>query len=309
MEGWSKVIDELREVNLPGREIRRGKVRDIIPNWSEEYMIMVATDRISAFDIVMPTLIPGKGRILTEISDFWFRFFSQIPNHRVGLSDAFKGVRADDEEWTQLRGRAMACRRAKVIPIEFIVRGYAAGSYWKKIKESFGEAVRYKHCEELDEPIFTPSTKAEIGQHDEDIEFEQCVDICEKHLEMTHAGAGQLMTALMHRSIEIYRLARSYAITKGIIIADTKFEFGVVGNTIILIDELLTPDSSRFWSLKDYEPGHPQNQYDKQILRDYLQGLCDEGKWDKTDPAPELPDHLVSKIKNRYEDIWQRLTQ
>ncbi len=301
------------KARLVDYEIRRGKVRDIVTNWSEDHILMIATDRISAFDVVMPTLILGKGEILTKISDFWFKFFSQIPNHcvwgldTVGLMSALGCL--SNKESGPLYSRTMVCRKAQVIPIEFIVRGYAAGSYWKKYKEPSINRPCLRQGEELWEPVFTPTTKAAAGQHDEEIHFEQCVNICAKYLKMTRAGASQLMTALMYRSIEIYRLARSYAITKGIIIADTKFEFGVVDDTIVLIDELLTPDSSRFWSLKDYEPGHAQNQYDKQILRDYLQGLCDEGKWDKTDPAPELPDHLVTKIQERYEDIKNRLTK
>lgn len=304
--------------------VRQGKVRDVLE--TKDHILLVATDRISAFDVVMPEEIPGKGELLTKLSHWWFEYFEQIPNHLTEIDiDEFNDIFTPDAVYAigkdlpqkYAMDRTTVCKKAKVIPIEFVVRGYITGSLWKDYDRcprqllGIDMPLRMKHCEEFPQPIFTPATKAPAGQHDENISFEKSVEICQEFLGWTTDAARQLMKELRERSINIYKEARTHAITRGIIIADTKFEYGIIEEDgrkqVVLIDELLTPDSSRFWSLEDYETGREQDSYDKQILRNYLQTLVDNDKWDKKAPGPSLPSELKEKILARYKDIVDRL--
>jgi phosphoribosylaminoimidazole-succinocarboxamide synthase len=293
-------VTTLIRLDLPDRPVRRGKVRDIIDLGDE--LLIVATDRISAFDCVMPTPIPGKGCVLTQLSAFWFeRLADTVPNHMIELVgdrppaglEAYSGV---------LRGRSMRCRKARVVPIECVVRGYLAGSGWADYRKSGAVCgvelpTGMRQCEALPEPIFTPATKAECG-HDENIPFEQACEL---------VGA-ETMRRLRKFSLAIYQNAAEFAKSRGVILADTKFEFGHVGDELILIDEALTPDSSRYWPAEDYAPGRDQQSFDKQFVRNYLQGLCDAGEWDKTDPAPALPNEIVIATIERYREAYRLLT-
>ncbi|MDI1472594.1 Phosphoribosylaminoimidazole-succinocarboxamide synthase [Thermodesulfovibrio sp. N1] len=285
------------ETNLEGvKFLRRGKVRDIYE--VNDYLLIVATDRVSAFDVVLPNGIPGKGRVLTQISLFWFNQVKDIIENHV--------VSANVEEFPEslrkykdiLEGRSMLVRKATPLPVECIVRGYITGSGWKDYQKT-GMVCGIKlppellESQRLPEPIYTPSTKAEQG-HDINISFEETVKILGK----------ETAEKIRNFAITIYKKASEIAEKKGIIIADTKMEFGFYNDKIILIDELLTPDSSRFWSMKDYSPGKSQDSYDKQIVRDYLLSI----KWDKKPPAPELPEEIVKKTAERYEEIFKILT-
>lgn len=278
------------------RLIRRGKVRDIYE--LDDYLLIIATDRVSAFDVVLPTGIPGKGKVLTEISIYWFNQMKDIiENHIVAV-----GVRDYPEILRRYRdileGRSMLVKKAKPLPVECIVRGYLSGSGWKEYKET-GAVCGIRLPEglvessRLDDPIFTPSTKAEEG-HDINITFD----------EIEGMVGGPMAERLRAISIRVYRRAREVAERKGVIIADTKMEFGLYHNRLILIDELLTPDSSRFWLMKDYQHGKGQDSFDKQIIRDYLVGL----DWDKRPPAPPLPGEIVEKTAARYREILEVLT-
>jgi len=288
------------QTHLPNLPVRRGKVRDVYDLGRE--LLLVATDRISAFDVVMPTPIPGKGELLTRMSEFWFdRLAGSVPHHLIEVvrDEAPQGLEAHLEV---LRGRTMRCRKAQVVPIECVVRGYIAGSGWKEYQRNrsvCGVALPagLRECDRLPTPIFTPATKAQAG-HDENITFQQACEI---------AGV-QTMTLLRDRSIQIYELAAEHAAKRGIIIADTKFEWGRLGEEYILIDEALTPDSSRFWPADRYEPGRDQDSFDKQYLRNYLAGLCDQGQWNKTPPGPELPEDIVNNTAARYRLAVERLT-
>jgi phosphoribosylaminoimidazole-succinocarboxamide synthase len=274
---------------------RSGKVRDIYELPDE--LLIVATDRISAYDVVMPNGIPDKGRVLTQISAFWFNLLSDItPNHLI--STALKDL-PDDCQDEELDGRFMLCRKCKVVPIECVVRGYLAGSGWREYKESgavCGIALPdgLKQCIELPEPIFTPSTKAQRG-HDENISFDRAAKL-----------AGQeVMTQLRDRSLEVYKRGRAYAAERGIILADTKLEWGTdKRGELRLIDEVLTPDSSRFWPADQYKPGRDQPSFDKQFLRDYL----DKIKFNRTPPGPVLPADIVQKTRAKYIEAFIRLT-
>jgi phosphoribosylaminoimidazole-succinocarboxamide synthase len=274
----------------------RGKVRDIYDFGDK--LLIVATDRISAFDVVMPNPIPEKGKILTQLSKFWFDYTKGIiPNHLISTE-------VDDfpEECHPyldvLKDRSMLVVKTQVIPVECVVRGYLSGSGWEEYKKN-GKVCGIPlpkgllESSKLEEPIFTPATKAEIGQHDENITFEEVEKIVGKPL------AKKLKTI----SIDIYKKARDYAEARGIIIADTKMEFGLKNGELILIDELLTPDSSRFWPKDEYTPGGPQKSFDKQYLRDYLLSI----NWNKTPPAPELPEEVVQKTKEKYLEAYKRL--
>lgn len=276
--------------------LRRGKVRDIYE--VDSYLLIVATDRVSAFDVVLPTGIPGKGKILTQISLFWFEKMKDIVENHLVSSKVEDFPEPLPKYKKILEGRSMLVKRAKPLAVECIVRGYLSGSGWKeyqknravcgiKLPEGLLESSR------LPEPIFTPSTKAEEG-HDINITFEETIKIVGK----------EIAEKIKEYSLAIYKKASEIAEKKGIIIADTKMEFGIYDNKLILIDELLTPDSSRFWSMKDYSPGKPQDSYDKQIVRDYLISI----NWDKTPPAPQLPDEIVRKTSERYEEIFRILT-
>lgn len=287
------------ETNFPNLTLRgRGKVRDIYD--LGEQLLIVATDRISAYDVVMPTPIPDKGRILTKISAFWFRALAEVvDNHLVTVDiDEFpEQCRPYAEE---LEGRSMLVTKAKPLPVECIVRGYLSGSGWKDYERQ-GSVCGITlppgllESSSLESPIFTPSTKAERGLHDENIDF---ATLGEK------VGTS-LAEKLRELSIALYEKGVAIAGQRGIIIADTKFEFGTVGDQLALIDEVLTPDSSRFWPADKYEPGRSQESFDKQYLRDYL----DQSGWNHKPPAPPLPDEVVQNTRTRYLEALERLTQ
>ena len=283
------------ETNLDDLQVRRGKVRDIYE--LESQLLMVSTDRISAFDWVLPTGIPDKGRVLTQISAFWFDRLP-VANHLVSL-DLGQTELPPNTDLESLEGRSMLVRKAKVVPIECVVRGYIDGSGWKEY-QSNGQVCGIelppglKQCDQLAEPIFTPATKAEEGDHDENISFERMVE---------EVGAA-IANELRERSIEIYQQGAEYARTRGIIIADTKFEWGYDGSDLLLIDEVLTPDSSRFWPADQYEPGHGQPSFDKQFVRDWLS----ETGWDKNSTPPPLPEEIVVKTREKYIEAHEQLT-
>ena len=275
----------------------RGKVRDIYD--AGENLLMVATDRISAFDFILPDEIPFKGEVLNRISAFWFDKFADIvPNHLVSIDPAdFPEEFAEYRDY--LAGRAMLVKKAQTIPIECIVRGYLTGS-GKKTYDENGTVCGIQlpegltEASKLPEPLFTPSTKAEIGDHDENISFERCCEIV----------GEDIATQIHDLSLKIYKAAAEYAATRGIIIADTKFEFGMVDGELILIDEVLTPDSSRFWPAEGYKAGQSQPSFDKQYLRDWLSGQ----PWDKTPPPPALPKEVVEATQNKYLEAYRILT-
>ncbi len=284
------------KTELPFKLFKRGKVRDIYE--IDDNLLIVATDRISAFDFVLPDPIPNKGIYLTQLSIFWFEKMKKIvDNHLIsGDVEDFPDELKDYRD--VLDKRSMLVTKTEVIPVECIVRGYLSGSGWKEYREK-GEICgvklpkRLRESEKLDEPIFTPTTKAEKG-HDIPITFEQLKDMVGK----------ETAEKLRDLSIEIYEKARDYAYQRGIIIADTKFEFGVKDGEIILVDELLTPDSSRFWPLDEYEPGKPQPSFDKQYVRDYLTSTG----WDKNSPPPHLPEEVIRETEKRYREAFERLT-
>ncbi len=278
--------------------LNRGKVRDVYD--LGDTLLFIATDRISAFDVVMPNGIPNKGVVLTQISLFWFERLDWMPNHLVTANvDEYPDVLTPYKD--DLKGRSMIVKKAKPLPIECIVRGYIIGSGWKdylKTGKVCGIELRegYQMAEELDDVLFTPSTKAEAGLHDENISFSQAVEL---------AGI-KVANQIKEYSINVYRETANYAKTKGIILADTKFEFGMIGDDlIILIDEVLTPDSSRFWPVNTYKLGQSPQSLDKQFVRDYLETIT---TWDKTDPAPELPKDVVEKTSEKYFEAYETLT-
>ncbi|MBW6509391.1 MAG: phosphoribosylaminoimidazolesuccinocarboxamide synthase [Desulfuromonadales bacterium] len=277
--------------------INRGKVRDIYD--LGEHLLIVATDRISAFDVVMEEGIPQKGYVLTRISEFWFNQMTDlIPNHLVSTNiDEFPAITHQYRD--QLEGRSMLTRKAQPLPIECIVRGYLSGSGWKEYKKlesvcSIPLPGGLKESDKLPQTLFTPSTKADIGEHDENISFDQAVELCGR----------ELTEKVRDISIAIYERARQVADKKGIIIADTKFEFGIFNGELIWIDEALTPDSSRFWPKDLYVPGSAQPSFDKQFLRDYLETL----DWGKKAPPPKLPQDIVDKTGEKYLEALKRLT-
>lgn len=276
--------------------VRRGKVRDIYD--LGEYLLLIASDRISAFDVILPNGIPGKGKILTQISAFWFKQMEDIvPNHLI--STDVKDFPPICQKYKEiLEGRCMLVKKSKPMPVECIVRGYLSGSGWNEYKEKgtvcgISLPKGLLESSRLKEPIFAPSTKAEEG-HDINISFQEVKTLV----------GNVLASRLRDFSIRVYSRARDIAEKKGIIIADTKFEFGLNNNELILIDEILTPDSSRFWAIKTYKEGKAQDSYDKQIVRDYLLSL----DWDKTPPGPELPAEIVEKTAKRYQEIFEILT-
>jgi phosphoribosylaminoimidazole-succinocarboxamide synthase len=286
----------VRETHLEGLPLRRGKVRDVYD--LGDRLLIVATDRLSAYDVVLPTGIPDKGRILTALSLWWFDFLKDItPNHLITADTSRMGP-AVQAQASLLAGRTMLCRKAKVFPVECVIRGYLAGSGWREYKTSetvcgLGLPSGLKQCDRLPEPIFTPATKAETG-HDENISFERAKD-------MIGAAAA---TTLRDRSLAVYRKAADYARRHGILIADTKFEWGEAEGQILLVDEVLTPDSSRFWPADTYEPGRDQPSFDKQFVRNWLDTL----DWDRTPPGPVLPDDIVAKTRAKYVEAYERLT-
>ncbi len=285
------------QTNMAVAEPSRGKVRDIYDLGDK--LLIVATDRISAFDVVMANGIPYKGIILTQISRFWFDFLSPDVEHHF-ISDDVASFREPFCNYSdQLAGRSMLVRKGEVLPIECVVRGYLAGSGWREYQDSetiCGQKLPsgLRQCEKLPEPVFTPATKAERGTHDENISFERCVDII-----------GEESAAYVRdKSIEIFTKAGSYAESKGMILADTKFEWGVIDDRIILIDEVLTPDSSRFWPADKYQAGRDQESFDKQFVRNYLESI----NFDKSGPGVELPDDIRTRTSEKYIEAYEHLT-
>lgn len=267
-----------------------GKVREIYEAGEQE-LIMVASDRISAFDVVLPEPIPDKGKVLTQMSIFWFETTGDIvPNHFIS-----------EDVPSEVAGRAIRCKRLEMYPVECVVRGYITGSGWKEYKESGSVCgielpSGLQESDQLPEPIFTPATKAEIGEHDENVSFERAAEI---------VGSRDLMEELRRVSIDLYEHARTHAFERGIILADTKFEFGASpGAEVVLGDEVLTPDSSRFWPADEYEPGRGQASFDKQFVRDYLS----EQDWDKEPPAPPLPAEVIEGTTARYREAYEKIT-
>jgi phosphoribosylaminoimidazole-succinocarboxamide synthase len=285
-------MTEFKTLNLKGR----GKVRDIYDLGDK--LLIVASDRISAFDVVMPNPIPDKGRVLTQLSWFWFELTKEIVSNHFISTDP-RDFPKDCQPYREtLDGRSMLVRKTEVLPIECVVRGYLSGSGWEEYQrreEVCGVSLPKGLVEssKLREPIFTPATKAELGLHDENISFERMKEIIGKDL-------AQKVRSF---SLSIYQKARDFAEEKGILIADTKMEFGVKDGGLLLIDELLTPDSSRFWPKDEYQPGRPQKSYDKQFLRDYLLAI----QWNKMPPAPELPDEVIQKTREKYLEAYKRL--
>jgi phosphoribosylaminoimidazole-succinocarboxamide synthase len=302
----------LMQTHLPLPNRRQGKVRDIYEAKladGRDVLILVASDRISAFDVVMSNPVPGKGVVLTQISKFWFdlvgaRLAGKVQHHLLSTDPAIiPGLSPPQRD--QLKGRVMIGRRTKVVKVECVVRGYLAGSGWKEYQKTqtvcgIKLPPGLRQCDKLPEPIYTPSTKADVG-HDENINFEQTCQI----------AGRELATKLRDLSLTIYTMARDYAAQRGIIIADTKFEFGLPvegGDIPVLIDELLTPDSSRFWPMDQYRPGADQPSFDKQYVRNYLQELVDAGKWDKTPPGPALPEEVIRNTVAKYLEAYRLLT-
>ncbi len=286
------VKTDFPELNL----VKRGKVRDIYD--LGDYLLMVVTDRVSAFDVILPNGIPGKGRVLTAISLFWFRQMEDIIENHIVSTDVYAFPSECKIYADHLEGRSMLVRKANPLAIECIVRGYISGSGWKEYQDSgtvcgIGLPSGLRESDKLPEPIFTPSTKAEEG-HDVNISFAHAASI----------AGEETAKRVKEISLAIYKKASALAEKKGIIIADTKFEFGYVDDRLIVIDEVLTPDSSRFWSISDYSPGRGQDSFDKQIVRDYLLTL----DWDRTAPGPELPQDVVDKTAQRYQEILGILT-
>ncbi len=293
-------LTALYESHLPSLNLRaRGKVRDIY-EIDSEYMLIVTTDRLSAFDVILPNPIPDKGKVLTTVSNFWFEKLRDIiPNHLTHIP--LEDILPDTTEYLQVAGRAIIVKRLKPLPVEAIVRGYLIGSGWKDYQNS-GQVCGIslpeglQQAEKLPEPIFTPSTKAAVGDHDENVSFEQIVALLGRHL------AYQVRDI----SLQLYKTAAAYAKQRGIIIADTKFEFGLDDDGVLhLIDEILTPDSSRFWAADEYKVGISPPSFDKQYVRDYLETL----DWDKTPPAPELPVEVAEQCAKKYHEAEIRLTR
>ncbi|MGZ8225979.1 MAG: phosphoribosylaminoimidazolesuccinocarboxamide synthase [Methylococcaceae bacterium] len=290
----------LYQSDLSSLKLRaRGKVRDIY-DIDDQHMLIVTTDRLSAFDVILPDPIPGKGRVLTSVSNFWFKKMqSIIPNHLVDIP--LEQVVPDAAERAQIEGRAIVVKILKPLPVEAIVRGYLIGSGWKDYQQSGAVCgiqlpAGLQQAQELPEPIYTPSTKAAMGLHDENVSFEQTVEL------MGRVKAEQVRDA----SLKLYKEAAAYAKQRSIIIADTKFEFGVDDNDVLyLIDEALTPDSSRFWPADQYQVGISPPSFDKQYVRDYLETL----DWDKTPPGPSLPAEVALHCAEKYSEAEMRLTQ
>lgn len=273
---------------------RRGKVRDVYD--LGDRLLMISTDRISAFDWVMPNGIPDKGRVLTQLSAFWFERLG-VPHHVLSLDIDNAGL-PSEIDLAPLRGRSMIVKKAEIVPIECVVRGYLEGSGWKEYKASgtvcgLRLPAGLQQGSKLPEPIFTPATKAESG-HDENISFERMIEIV----------GSSTATELRERSIDVYLRGAEHAQTRGIIIADTKFEWGRSGGELILCDEVLTPDSSRFWPADDYQPGRSQPSFDKQFVRDWLETTA----WDKNSPPPTLPDDVLSQTRAKYVEAYERVT-
>ena len=283
------------QTSLPDLTPKRGKVRDIYD--FGDSLLLVSSDRISAFDWVLPTAIPDKGKVLNQISAFWFGMLD-VPNHLI-TTNVTEMPLPEGTDRTMFVGRSMFTKKCKVVPIECIVRGYLSGSGWAEYQQSSticGQKLPagLRESDALPEPIFTPSTKAESG-HDENISFEQAVDVVGR----------EIAEELRKKSLALFRQGAEYALTKGIIIADTKFEFGLLDGQLILIDEVLTPDSSRFWGVETYQPGKGQPSLDKQFVRDWLL----QSGWDKNSSPPELPDDVVENTRKKYVEAFEILTE
>ena len=290
-------METVLHTNISKAKPGQGKVRDIYD--LGDMLLIVATDRISAFDVVMANGIPYKGIVLTQISLFWFDFLSGVVEHHLISDDVKNFPQPYCDYGEQLAGRSMLVKKVDVLPIECVVRGYLAGSGWKEYQTTQSVCgvklpAGLKQCQKLPEPIFTPATKAERGTHDENISFEQSVDII---------GRKQAQY-VRDKSIDIFEKAGKYAESKGLILADTKFEWGITDGKIILIDEVLTPDSSRFWPADKYKPGRDQESFDKQFVRNYLESI----NFDKSGPGVELPEDIVAKTSRKYIEAYERLT-
>ncbi len=291
------MTDTVLETNIGSKPPSRGKVRDIYDLGDK--LLIVATDRISAFDVVMANGIPYKGIVLTRISRFWFDFLASTVEHHLITDDVADYPKPFRSHVAELAGRSMLVRKVEVLPVECVVRGYLAGSGWKEYQENgtvCGQKLPagLRQCQKLSELIFTPATKAERGTHDENISFERCVEIIGR----------DTAKYVRDKSTEIFRKASDYAESRGIILADTKFEWGRVDGRIILIDEVLTPDSSRFWPADKYRPGRDQESFDKQFVRNYLESI----NFDKSGPGVELPEEIRAKTSDKYIEAYERLT-
>jgi len=290
----------MTESNFPKLNlVHRGKVRDMyeIPGHDDK-LLMVASDRISAYDVIMDDPIAGKGGVLTELSLFWFELLGDIVENHLITADVTQYPVACHDYAEELKGRSMLVKKTKPLPIECIVRGYISGSFWKAYQKDtvvcgFQLPENMKESDKFPQVLFTPSTKAELGDHDENISIERMVEIIGK----------EKAEKVAQISVALYTKAADYARKKGIIIADTKFELGEIDGRIILIDEVLTPDSSRFWPEDEYQPGKSQPSFDKQYLRDYLSGL----DWDKNPPAPSLPEDILARTRDRYLEAVTRI--
>jgi phosphoribosylaminoimidazole-succinocarboxamide synthase len=290
------IMSIVTETNLPLKEFKKGKVRDVYD--VNDKLLLIVTDRISAFDFVLPEPIPNKGICLTQISKFWFDYFKDTALNHV-ISADISEFPDDLKEYTDvLNGRSMLVKKAKVFPVECIVRGYISGSAWKSYQKDgtvcgikLPEGL--KESDKFDEPLFTPSTKAESG-HDINISYD----------EMKKLIGEEDAEKIKNLSLDLYKKGAEYALRKGIIIADTKFEFGKIDDKIIIVDEILTPDSSRFWPADKYEPGKSQPSFDKQYVRDYLSTT----DWDKNSDPPNLPDYVVEETQNKYKEAYEKIT-
>ena len=296
------MTDVVKTTDFPDLKlVHRGKVRDMYDiAGHDDKLLMVATDRISAYDVVMDDAIPGKGQILTQLSLFWFDLLGDVVENHLISADINDYPEVCKQYSKQLQGRSMLVKKTKPLTVECIVRGYISGSFWSAYKKNtivcgydLGQGLL--ESDKVATPIFTPSTKAEIGDHDENISIEQLKKV------VGSARAEEIADI----SVKLYQKAADYARSKGIIIADTKFELGEIDGKLILIDEVLTPDSSRFWPLDEYSPGTGQPSFDKQFLRDYLSSL----DWNKTPPPPALPEEIVSKTRQRYEEALTKITE
>ena len=294
--------------------VRSGKVRDLY-DLGDDRLLLVASDRMSAFDVVLPTDIPDKGRVLTGLSRFWFdRTAEIVPSHLLGVDPAVVPVERRPASVDELRGRSMLCRKAAVLPVELVVRGYISGSGWKEYLRNgsiCGVALPpvLMESERLPEPIFTPTTKAPVGEHDLGIDFESMVQLLADwppHGDdwLGEAAARALANRVRAAALELYEAGAAACAGAGMILADTKFEMGLVDGEVILVDEVMTPDSSRFWDAEAYAPGGPQASFDKQPLRDWLEGRG----WNKQPPGPSLPLDVVSETRERYVAAFERIT-
>ena len=296
-------LDQITQLDTVTR-VGAGKVRELF-SVGDDHLLLVASDRLSAFDVVMPTPIPDKGKVLTATTAFWLdQLTDVVPNHLISTDPAaFPG--GLDQFVDVLHGRSMLCRRARPLTIECVARGYLAGSGWKEYQASrtvcgIPLPDGLQESSRLPEPIFTPATKAELGEHDENIDFDTAVAV------LAADGVGpDIARQARDLTLQLYGRAVEHAADRGIILADTKFEFGMVGGELTLIDEVLTPDSSRFWPADEYEAGRAQRSFDKQFVRDWLETL----DWDKTPPGPDLPDDIVGPTRDRYIEAYERLTE